>query len=276
LFDPSRWLLCYGARLRRSSILEIADHRQIVGNLAHRVFELWFARSDALTANPEDLDRWATSQVDELVHEQAAILLAEGSSGALLRVRYRIRRALHALRAHLAGAAVTDVSAETRLSGSCTIGALTGTADLIARRPDGGYAIIDCKWSASRLRRDALRSGTHLQLVLYAELLRQQTGTPPAVAYFVIDDALLLAQDSHTFPAAEAIALRDGNAAHGLWTRAVTHWAWRDAQLRNGDVEVANEDIEPTDASTPPPDGLPAVLLPRRFDDFRFLDGWDG
>ena len=47
---------------------------------------------------------------------------------------------------------------------------------------------------------DRLAKNRHLQLAIYAEMLRQETGAWPQVSYFILEASRLLAPDKAFFP----------------------------------------------------------------------------
>jgi hypothetical protein len=68
-----------------------------------------------------------------------------------------------------------------------------GKADLVLSRGDE-LAILDIKWSGTNRRRELIRNGEDLQLVLYAHLLPPENCWPHS-AYFILEDGKLVARN---------------------------------------------------------------------------------
>lgn len=276
LFNPSQWLLRYPAALRPSKLVRLASDFRLFGNLAHGLIERHFRRDDALTMPDEVFERWFARAFEALVDEEGALLRMPGRGADLAHFRGRLLRAVYTLRSHVRQAGVVAVVPEQALEGRFEGGALAGYADLVLHKAAGAPAIVDIKWSGGKKYPEKLRRNRHLQLALYAELFRQQTGQWPAVAYYLLDRARLLAPDDRAFPAAETIAADDGENTAQLWQRILATWRWRVAQIRDGRFEVVLEatSAAATADSEPPQEALAIEMLDEAYNDFRALAGW--
>jgi hypothetical protein len=246
-------LLRYPAALHPSTLVSLGGDFLLFGNLAHGLIEQYFQRDDALALADAAFDAWFASAFETLIDQEGALLRMPGRGADLAKFRNRLRRSLQTLRAHVREAGVVKVVPEQALEGSFEGGALAGFADLVMHKSAGEAAIVDMKWSGARKYPDKLKHNRHLQLAIYAELYRQQGGQWPAVAYYILDRARLVAPDDHSFPEAETIASDDGENTAQLWQRFLATWRWRVAQIRAGRFEVALEAIAPTEDSEPPP-----------------------
>lgn len=274
LFNPWQWLLRYPAGLRPSALVRVTSDFQLFGKLAHGLIERHFRTPMALAMDESAFEVWYESAFDTLIDQEGALLRMPGRGGDLAHFRHRLRHALGRLRAHLAQAGIRQVTPEQPLAGAFAGGALTGSADLVLQG-EGGAAIVDMKWSGGKKYPEKLRHNRHLQLALYAELVRQQTGQWPAVAYYLLDQARLLTPDERVFADAEFIAADDGENTAQLWQRFLVSWCWRVAQVRAGRFEVCLDRIPETDASVPPATGLAAETLNETWNDYRTLAGWE-
>ena len=86
------------------------------------------------------------------------------------------KRAIAEFQRHVAIAAVNYVEPERVLAGKFSGGELGGVADLVVRNRSGRRALVDTKWSGINYHQDRLTKNRHLQLAVYGELLRQETG----------------------------------------------------------------------------------------------------
>lgn len=276
LFNPYQWLLRYPAALRPSKLISLGSNFLLFGNLAHALVERHFQHDDALTLSEDEFEAWFARSFDTLIDQEGALLRMPGRGAELAHFRTRLRRALRTLRSHVRQAGVVAVVPEQALEGRFEGGELAGFADLVMHKATGVPAIVDMKWSGGKKYPEKLRRNRHLQLALYAELFRQRTGQQPAVAYYLLDRARLLAPDAHAFPQAEAIASADGeNTAH-VWQRFLATWRWRAAQIRDGRFEVVLEATSTavTEDSEPPEEAMPIETLNEAYNDYWALAGW--
>ncbi len=274
LFNPYQWLLRYPAALRPSRLLGAGSDFLLFGNLAHELAERYFRHDPALNMGDAGFDAWFGGAFEALIEEEGALLRAPGRGADLSQLRSRLLRALQTLRQHLRHMGSVSVRPELALAGQFEGGALSGFADIFVEGGSGESAIIDMKWSGAKKYPDKLRENRHLQLAIYAELARQQTGRVPSVAYYLLDRASLLAPDERSFPEAVSIASANGENTAQLWQRFLVSWRWRVAQFRAGRFEVVLEGIEPTDDSTPPEDAMAPETLNPDYNDYRALAGW--
>ncbi|NOU14061.1 MAG: PD-(D/E)XK nuclease family protein [Methylococcaceae bacterium] len=275
LFNPCQWLLKYPAQLRPSNIIGLGGDFRMLGNLAHGLVELYYQRPDALSMSDVDFDRWFATTFEQLVDEEGATLRMSGRGADLQSFHYRLHQSMQTLRQQVALAGMVAVTPEMAISGHFTGGQLVGSVDLVMQNPFGGQVIVDMKWSGVRKFPEKLKHNSHLQLAIYAELLRQKSSAWPSVAYYVIDKARLFASDDRAFPSAEVIASANGENTPQLWFRFLESWKWRKAQIEVGRFEVALESIEATSASIPPDSAMEPEYLNEAYNDYRTLAGWE-
>jgi hypothetical protein len=275
LFNPYQWLLQYGAKIQPSKSLSLSDSFLLNGSLTHRLAEHFFSRTDALTMDADDFDAWFSIHFLRVLHEEGAVLLMEGRGADLATLRHRVLRAMTQLRAHFANAKVRVVTAEQALDGQFAGGALAGSADLVLTTEDGHRAIVDMKWAGGKKFPEQLKANRHLQLAIYAELLRQETGSLPSVAYFILESARLLTPDDRVFADSERVPANPPSTTPELWLSFTEAWKWRQAQITAGLFEVALESIEEDEASTPPEKAMPMEYLKEAYNDYLALAGWE-
>lgn len=276
LFNPFHWLLRYPAKLRPSRITTLGGDFRMLGNLAHGLVERFFKHPDALTMDGAAFDAWFASAFAQIIDEEGALLRTPGRGADLENFRYRLHRSMQTLREQIIGAGIVEVVPEQEVSGHFPGGELGGSADLVMKNAKGERAIVDMKWSGSKKFPEKLRKNRHLQLAIYAELLRQQAGAWPSVAYYILDRAELYAPDDRTFPDAKSIPSESGENTAQLWQRFLATWQWRVAQVRAGQFEVVMEDIPATEESVPPDDAMEVETLNAAYNDYRSLAGWGG
>ena len=274
LFNPFQWVLRYPAALSPSSVLDVSDGVLLYGNLSHHLVERWVRQSLALAQSDAAFDAWFGPAFDELVAQEGAVLQMPGRQEELAALRRKLRFALARLRGQWRAAQVVSVASEVALQGHFAGGRITGSGDLLVTRQDGEQAIIDMKWGAKAYA-DKLAGNRHLQLAIYGELQRQQTGRWPRLAYFSFSTGELLATDRDFFPEARVVRrqaeVQDEGPAH-LWQRFLVSWRWRRGQLDEGRIEIVLDDAADADA---PADGLAPQMLNPAYNDYLTLAGWE-
>ena len=275
LFNPYQWLLRYSAKLQPSRIVSLGGDFRMLGNLAHGLVEQYFLHPSALTMPEADFDTWFTSTFNALIDQEGATLRSPGRGAELEGFRYRLHQSMRSLREQVAKAGIVEVTPERYVLGQFSGGALAGSADLVMQNGRGGRAIVDMKWSGHKKFSEKLKLNRHLQLAIYAELLQQETGQWPSVAYYILDKARIFAPDDHIFPDAEVVPSVDGENTAQLWQRFIATWKWWVAQIQQGLFEVALEVIPATEDSEPPEDAMTMEFLSEAYNDYRALAGWE-
>lgn len=256
--NPAIAVLKYAARLRAGRTMSVAKDNRLFGNLAHQLVERLFGNSGALTWGERELAEWLEPELDSVLQQEGMPLLAPGNSIRLSQFKDTVRYALRALLRHLAHAGVTRVEPERPLRGQLGALHINGAADLLLHLADGQTAALDLKWSGATRYRKALAEGRFLQLALYADMIRQELGKPPAaIGYFTFREAMLLTTTPDLF-GSDARVIQPGNevnSAH-LVMQARASWDWRVGQWREGRIDVIARGLDPEPAP-PPQDCLP-------------------
>lgn len=270
--NPAVAVLSDAARLMPGVMLAV-DERRLQGNLAHRLLERLFAHEGSLQWTEADVDGWIWPALDDLMRREGLPLLAPGSAMRLQQFRDALRRGILVLLQHLRHARAVRVQAERSLKGS--LGGLDtiGDTDLLVHLEDGGTAALDLKWATASRYRERLEQGDFLQLALYALMIEQELGKPPAaVGFFTFLDATLLTLTPGVFAAPLARVIRSSANPAQLIQSAMATWEWRVGQWQDGLVEVVGEGLDPP-ASTPPPGCLPLRALGPWHGDYEALFG---
>lgn len=269
LNDPAQWVMKYPARFSYSSLLSVADGPRLYGLLAHRAVEWLLNKPDVLKYKQQDLVLWFERNFGRLIEEEGAVLNMPGRRAERERIRNTMLRAITVLLNHLQDANPMEVETEKWLEGSFKGGLLQGSADIVVTTKEG-IAIIDMKWGASNHVKK-LQSNTALQLAIYAELMRQATGSWAKAGYFIINRQKLYMPDKHVFKNAAEESSEEG-LPH-LWQRFLESWQVRHDQLQAGEIE-STSGIDEEEIGGHPEDGLAFEKLDNRYNDYCFLSGW--
>jgi hypothetical protein len=273
LFNPYQWLLRYPAGLKASNLLSVSDGFLLDGQLAHAVVERFFALPNSLGMPEAEVLGWFDATFHQVVETQGAVLLMDGRRSDYEGLRYRLRRALTRLLAQMKAADVVTVQPELELNGSYPGGAILGYADLVLTNSREQQAIVDMKWGGTKKYSAKLAENSHLQLGIYAEMLRQKTGAWPDVGYYVLSEAKLLTQHDHYFPESGVVISKINESTPHLWERFTQTYAWRNELLKQGAIEVVLESTVPEDEFNSPEDGLAPEYLNPNYNDYLILAG---
>ncbi len=273
LFNPFQWLLRYPAGLKPSSLLSVSDGFKLDGLLAHRLIEEFFSLRNALTMSEVAIQEWFVAAFPALVETEGAVLLMHGRRSDYEGLRYRLQRTLNCLLAHIKATDTQKVQSELKLKGHYAGETILGYADLVLNNHLGLQAVIDMKWRGGKKYALKLAENTHLQLAIYAELIHQQTGDWPEVAYYILSDSSLLTQHPNYFPDGNVVLRKSGEATSNLWERFKISHAWRSGLLQQGKIEVVLDGLMESEDSMPPEDGLKPEILNSNYNDYLVLAG---
>lgn len=273
LFNPYQWLLRYPAGLKASNILSVSDGFLLDGQLAHALVERFFALPTPLSMSEAAVLAWFDRAFPLVVETEGAVLLMHGRRSDYEGLRYCLRRAITTLLAQLKAAGVTKVESEMEFNGHYPGGEIMGYADLVLTNRQDKRAIVDMKWGGTKKYAVKLAENTHLQLGIYAELLRQKIGVWPDVGYYILAEAKLFAQHDDYFPDGIKVNKKIDESTQHLWERFKTTYAWRNELLQQRKIEVVLEGIEETEDSAHPADGLKAEVLNPNYNDYLTLAG---
>ena len=273
LFNPTHWLLNYPAKLRAASLLSLADDFRLKGLIAHSLVERLYRDANGLEISDAEFDSWFGTAFDQLIAEEGAIYLMPGRRTDRDNLSRTLKRSLRELRVILKASNVSQVEPERYMEGTFIGGALTGDSDLVLTGPTTQQAIIDMKWAGEKTHKPKLEKNRHLQLAVYAELLRQSTGAWPALGYYLVSQRKLLTRDGQWFTGTVPVQNQTDENTAQLWQRFLVTWKWRQDQFATGDFEVVFEESSDPE-SLPPENGLQTEVMNKNYNDYRHLMGW--
>ena len=242
----------------------LPDGALLLGSVCHSILERVLARTGF---TPDEAAEEAERLFDTTGPFLGASLFLPGAE----RDRAVARRAVRDAARHLVGLAarlgVSKVEVERALEAPWPGGTVRGRADLVLTSPSG---VVDLKWSKG-IRRELLRNGGALQLAAYARLLAHEDGLRdlPPVAYYILRDAVLLAQSERDFPGAEAVG---GPPPRDVWAAVESGALAARDRLARG--ELSSPGLEQDEKASPAlMDGGLFVPAPCRYCDHGSLCG---
>jgi len=244
LYYPYQWVFRYQVKFKKSSMLSVVKDRVLKGNIAHNVFEGLFntmKASEAKWTKEQVLD-WVEVYISGLFEREGAVLLMYGQEAERIGLTNKIKQAAWALVFAIQENNWTIVGTELPISGKVARQELKGIVDLVLQRKKGNdyeKAIIDLKWGGATYRKDQLRNGEDLQLVIYSKLLEQHESWAHT-AYFIIESGKIIARNNVAFDSAEVVASDvDFREIHQtIWNRIEKTYQLRMNQIKEGEIEV--------------------------------------
>ena len=236
-YYPHRWFFRQQLKMYPSSLLSVTGDNTLLGSLSHRFFE------KLLKENLADFDRngiqeWVDKEAGTLLEREGATLLLYGREPERQAFLNRIKNAAWNLVSLLRNNSWEVLDTELPLEGFFGTVPVRGKADLVLKRGDE-RAIVDLKWSGANRRKELIRNGEDLQLVLYAKLL-PPTEQWPHTAYFILEEGKMIARNTAAFREALVAGRGEdhGTACAAIFEKMERTYAWRLEQLRQGMVEL--------------------------------------
>jgi PD-(D/E)XK nuclease superfamily len=275
IYYPHKWALKYQAGFFPSSILSIAKDSRLMGNLAHRCFELMFKESQISTWQKSDVERWVEENSPKLLRQEGAVLLMYGKEQERERFISTLKYSAWNLISMLNNNGWVVKGSEMSLAGDFGTTKIKGIADLVLQRGEE-TAILDLKWSGLTTRSDLIRNQEDLQLVMYAHLLGlDNTHT----AYYIIENGQLLVRNKIAFKEGKLVPKQEESHKEinaMIFEKMLKTYDWRAEQLAKGNIEVRTETTIPTldsEYGATLMDLLEMKRVDSRFDDYRVLIG---
>ncbi len=250
---PMRWVLQYGAGLRKRGLLDMAEGNRLKGSVAHEVLARFLSGP-----RPDDeagIRSTVKTILDAVLPEIGSPLLLPGRRLDLDDLDRNTIESAVALSRILKQCGLSVTATERKLECSLDGGTdLAGTIDVELTDERGAPAVVELKWSnRDRYRHEEIVEGRPVQLAAYAFLVKGDGGNAFApAAYFMIKQRRMLAADSAPFPVESRI---EGPSLPSVWNAIVEVRKRTLGELGTGRVVAAGVRTEgsetgDTDANT--------------------------
>ena len=243
LYYPYQWVFRHQIKLYKSSILSVVRQHTLMGNLAHRLFEILFQHhaEAVLQWKRAAIEQWVDRQLDQLLEQEGSVLLLYGYEPERTSFQNKLKYAAWMLINTIRNNGWTILGTEQTLQGHFIDTPIRGVADLVLQRGKE-LAIIDMKWRGATYRERLLRNEEDLQLVIYSRLLTADSNWAHT-AYFIIETGKMIARNNQAFKEAIAVAPHEDyiQVNERIWDRMQKTYEWRKAQLQEGKIEVRTE-----------------------------------
>jgi RecB family exonuclease len=236
---PFRWALQYLAGLDSEGTDLPAAHL-MNGTLGHRLIEELFTQG-AFDLPAAEFKARAEREIDSLFESEGAILLRRGKSHERDQVRRQLVDAACSLVQALRDNGLSVSAVERPFEVPWRGAALIGRWDVLATDAAGRRVIIDIKWGQKSYR-EALTTGSALQLAAYTYALESTEPVSPSALYFSLTSRRLFG--------VAATHLEHVDHVHGpsltdTWRRAERTTPLVEQQVAQGRLRVTGLDRSP-------------------------------
>ncbi|MCC6461744.1 MAG: PD-(D/E)XK nuclease family protein, partial [Saprospiraceae bacterium] len=161
-YYPHRWFFRQKLRLFPASLLRVTRDHTLLGSLAHRFFELLLKEDNCLEWDKPTVHDWIDQRALGLLEREGATLMLYGREPERNQFLHRVKHAAWSLLSLLRQDGWAVWATEFPLEGNFAGLPVRGKADLVLRRGESEWAIVDLKWSGARRRREMIRNGEDL------------------------------------------------------------------------------------------------------------------
>ncbi len=238
-YYPYQWVFKYKLGLQRTSILSVVKDPTLMGNLAHRLFEIMFNQDGVLTWDKAKVQSWVSQNIKWLLEREGAVLLMYGREPEKIAfvntLQYSAWSLINMIKNNGWQIAATEKAIEGNFNGK----PIKAKADLVLKNEKGDFTILDLKWRGATRRENMIKSKEDLQLVMYAMLLTKDERVAQT-AFYIIQDAKMIARNNAAFKEALAILPNEDyfEINNIIWKNMTKTYQWRLSQLNDGKIEV--------------------------------------
>lgn len=240
-YYPYQWMFRHKIKLRKSSILSIVKDVTLMGNLAHRFFELLFSIDGVEEWTQAQVNQWIDDEAYNLLSKEGAVLLLYGREPERIAFINRVKYAIWSLLILIKNNNWRIKGTELKIGGNFLGIPVKGKADIVLER-EQELMVIDLKWRGAARRERMIKNEEDLQLITYARLLTDKDDWTHT-AYFIIENGKAIARNNLAFK--EIIgAAPDSNhleVNERIWQKMEATFEWRMAQLKKGMIEIRTE-----------------------------------
>lgn len=237
---PAEWYMDYRLKLRHISGIAVPNANIIKGVIADRVIQEMFNEANRKT-------KWWKSEASFLKKVEEVcdmVLLQEGlpflekqTKRLLLEYKSKLAHSLVNLKSFVDDNRLSIVATQFTVSGMIDGTPCEGYIDLLLKSPSKDV-VIDLKWAgSSRTYSEKLKSGSDLQLALYAQLF----GSGASSGYFMLNDGnAYLRNEKNNQGLSNAIYedAADGIDTAEVYRRALSGMQYRRKELAAGIAEA--------------------------------------
>ncbi len=237
-YYPYKYVFKHKLGLKKSPILSVVKDHTLMGNLAHRFFELMFRQEEVTRWTRGKVEHWIEERSKHLLGREGAVLLMYGKEPERAAFLRKVKNASWVLLDMIRRDGWSIKETEMNLKGDFRGKVIKGKADLVLERNDE-QAVIDFKWGGKTRRKNIIRSREDLQLVMYSKLLSQNDSWAHT-AYFIISEAEMITRNQKAFTSSTAVEpdVDHVQINQEIWQKMEKTFDWRMQQFKEGKIEV--------------------------------------
>ena len=243
-YYPYQWVFRHKIKLKKSSILSIVSDVTLMGNLAHRFFEL-LLKENIQSWTKAEVDQWIDDHSYDLLAKEGTVLLLYGKEPERVAFIKKIKHAAWSLISKIQNNGWLIKETEMNLLGTIENTSLKGKADLVLQRNDE-LLVIDLKWRGANYRESIIKNEEDLQLVTYSKLLGSDKKWAHT-AYFIIENGKMIARNNLAFKEVISVTPESNHLEinQEIWRRMQQTYKWRLQQLTKGEIEIRTKQTLP-------------------------------
>ena len=237
-YYPHDYFLNYHLGIRETEIPNITISPRLFGNLVHSaVHQLW-SDENILDYKTAEIVQKIAHQVKSTIQEEGSILLLPEHEISLSEFSAIATKSIRHLFEEVKKNQWSFLGSEQRHQVKDEISIL-GDLDLVLKRSNDEYVIVDLKWGSFNARREELINEQELQLMIYNNILKAN-GRKIHLCYYVITKQLFLSRSNEAFSNSRVIRSNKSIDAHNqiLWNKMISTYTERYKELNRGKIEV--------------------------------------
>ncbi len=240
-YYPYQWMFRHKIKLRKSSILSIVKDVTLMGNLAHRFFELFFSKEGIKSWTKEQVEKWIDEETYPLLSKEGAVLLLYGREPERVAFINKVKYAIWSLLVLIKNNGWSVKETEMKTGGNFLDIPIRGKADIVLER-NNELMVIDLKWRGAPWRERIIRNEEDLQLVTYSRLLTGDDSWAHT-AYFIIENGKAISRNNLAFKEITGAAPESDHIEvnQRIWQKMEATFEWRMTQLKKGMIEIRTE-----------------------------------
>jgi len=233
LLFPHQWFFNYISKLSEGFQVQISEHNRLKGNIAHKIFQLYFENRSTI----ENKTNWLFQTFHYLLETEGSYFYQYGCETERHLFFKQIQKSLYVFEHQLDADGWKVLGYEQEISGILEEFLISGYADLILQKGNQ-KAIVDLKWSNEKKYVELMRNYEDIQLAFYGTLLDSETIVP--TAYYIMDTCQFIQKDKIPFSKAQVvnpkIDITDKHLALQSKLKATINW--RKKQIESGFIEI--------------------------------------
>ncbi len=239
-YYPYEYLMSYLLNIRPFNIPDVSINSLLKGNIAHNTAEKIWKEKDLFDKEKIDLEKFIRKTLDHVLQREGAVFQLAKNKISLVEFKTMTIDSLCTLIALIKRNGWRFYEAEESYAKEDEI-TLNGRIDLVLKRGEDEYAIIDLKWGGFTSKKDEFKKEKELQLIIYDRLLKDKKKVH--LLYYIISSKKFLSRSNLAIKEAVVINYTDKKEEklrEEIWSKMSKTYNARLKQLAIGKIEVGD------------------------------------